>query len=293
MFDLFTKIGLPHPAVEQILHRGRTIDVLRLDKIDPYISGNKLFKLKYNVQEALKNNQKIATFGGAYSNHILATAYLGFQLKIPTFGVIRGEELANKELNSTLQKAQNWGMKFSFVYRADYRTFKENPNLMNLSDCYWIPEGGNNVLGSKGCQEILDFTSEIYDEIYLAIGTSGTVNGIANSLKENQKLYGIPVLKGLDLPVFPQTEILTDYHWGGYAKFDKDLISFIEKMWKEYKLPLDPIYTAKSLYACLERSDKTKKILWIHTGGIQANTGINEKYGFNLPTIEQAYTSKV
>ena len=290
MFDLFAKIGLPYPTVEQISYRDKKIDILRLDKINPYLSGNKLFKLKYNVEKALNTNQKIATFGGAYSNHILATAYLGFKLKIPTLGVIRGEELADKALNSTLQKAQHWGMKFHFVSRSNYSPFKLNPNLMKLADFHWIPEGANNLLGAKGCAEILDFTSEFYEDIFVAVGTSGTLNGIANSLKKSQNLYGVSILKGLHLNPIPQTHILSDYHWGGYAKFDENLISFIEKIWSKYKLPLDPIYTAKSLYACLEHSQKSKgKILWIHTGGIQANTGINEKFKFNLPTLSQVY----
>ena len=276
-----------------VFNNGISLFIKRDDLIHPVISGNKFRKLKYNIIEAKKQNQStLLTFGGAFSNHILAVAAAGKEYGFKTIGVIRGEELECKiEANPTLKKAQEFGMVFHFISRDEYRT-KSNPEFVNkleqkFSDFYLIPEGGTNELAVIGCQEILTEVDEDFDFICCAVGTGGTISGIINSSKDCQKVLGFPVLKGdflqEDIRKFANMdnwELITDYHFGGYAKIDEKLIHFINDFYMKYSIPLDPIYTSKMTFGVIDLIEKgyfppKSKILLIHTGGLQGVNGMN------------------
>ena len=261
--------------------------------IHPTVSGNKYRKLKYNLQKAQSENYKgILTFGGAFSNHIAATAAAGLALNIPTVGVIRGEELASKiELNSTLKYAKSCGMHLEYVLRSDYKQ-KNDPAylkllLENFKNFYVIPEGGTNGLAIKGCQEILSQEDLTFDIICCAVGTGGTIAGLINSSLPTQKIIGFPALKGgflnEDIRKFASQsnwELWDAYHFGGYAKVDSKLITFMNYFKTTYKIPLDPVYTAKMMYGIFDaiqigKIPKNAKVLAIHTGGLQGIEGMN------------------
>lgn len=271
----------------------------------PFVSGNKFRKLKYNLLQAkLENQNTILTFGGAFSNHIAAVAFDGKEQGFKTIGIIRGDELGDKiSENPTLQFAQNCGMQFEFVSRETYRTKNETLFLENLKQkfgsFYHIPEGGTNELAVKGCQEILTQADAEFDYICCSIGTGGTISGIINSSFQHQKILGFPALKGdflqNEIRNFAQNvnwELITNYHFGGYAKVNKELITFINEFYKENQIPLDPIYTGKMVFGVMDLIQKNyfpenSKILLIHTGGIQGIQGMNNKLkSKQLPTID-------
>ncbi len=266
----------------------------REDKIHPHISGNKYRKLKYNLNQAKKENFKtLLTFGGAFSNHITAVASVGNELGFSTIGVIRGEELINKvHKNSTLTFAKNCGMKLHFVSRQAYQdkasvAFIENLKH-HLGEFYVIPEGGTNDLAIMGCEEILNEDDQKFDYVCCAVGTGGTISGIINSVNSNQKILGFPALKGdflkEDIRKFAKQtnwELLSDYHFGGYAKINEELVTFINQFKERYRIQLDPVYTGKMMFGISDLINKDyfpkgSKILAIHTGGLQGISGMNE-----------------
>ncbi len=274
------------------------------DKIHPYISGNKYRKLKYNLIEAEKLGFKtLLTFGGAYSNHIAAVASAGAEFGFKTIGIIRGEELATKvQHNPTLRFAQSYSMQFKFVTRNDYREKNSKLFIKNLKEefgeFYRIPEGGTNTLAIKGCEEILTETDKGFEYVCCAVGTGGTISGLINSSKSNQKILGFPALKGefltKDISKFVNRnnwEIINDYHFGGYAKINTKLVTFINQFKKEQHIPLDPVYTGKMMFGILDMIEqnmfpKGSKILAIHTGGLQGIEGMNMRLKEkNLPII--------
>mgnify|MGYP003115098544 FL=1 len=267
--------------------------VKREDLIHPFISGNKYRKLKYNILDAKqKGLDTILTFGGAYSNHIAATAYAGNLFGIKTIGVIRGEELSqNWTLNPTLSQAHRHGMDFKFISREAYRR-KTEPSFLELLEkelgpYYLIPEGGTNLLAVKGCEEILTPEDKDFNVLCSSVGTGGTLAGIINSSLHYQRIIGFPSLKGdflkKDIRNFTAKEnweINTDYHFGGYAKVSEALIGFINYFKDKTNIPTDPIYTGKLLYGILDlvKNDYFKpgtKILAIHSGGLQGIAGMN------------------
>jgi 1-aminocyclopropane-1-carboxylate deaminase len=282
----------------EIENSGVTLFIKREDELHPFISGNKYRKLKYNLAEATKQNKStLLTFGGAYSNHIAATAAAGSAYNLKTIGIIRGDELGNNLLetiqnNPTLKFASEHNMQLEFISRADYKS--KNSSEFNVllkekfGDFYLIPEGGTNTFAIKGCEEILTEEDAKYDVICCAVGTGGTISGIINSLKSPQKAIGFPALKGDFLHHEIKKHILkqdnwslnTNYHFGGYAKVSEELIIFINKFKSETKIPLDPVYTGKMMFGILDliRSGffrKGTKILAIHTGGLQGIGGMN------------------
>ena len=266
---------------------GIEVYVKREDVLHSEISGNKFRKLKYNLTEAQDLGfTKLLTFGGAYSNHIAAVAAAGKKFGFETIGVIRGEELEAKYLeNPTLKKASENGMQFEFVTRTQYRD-KNNAAFIDalknkFGAFYLIPEGGTNALAVKGCEEILTDNDEIFDFICCAVGTGGTISGIINSLKPHQKAIGFPALKGdflqEDIKKYAknsQWNLVTDYHFGGYAKINDELKQFMKQFFKKYLISLDPIYTSKTFFGVISLISKgyfkpNSKILLIHTGGLQ------------------------
>lgn len=269
------------------------VSIKREDLIHPVISGNKFRKLKYNLIEAKNQNQtKILTFGGAFSNHIAAVAFAGQQNGFETIAIIRGDELFDKvQENPTLKFAQECNMQFEFVSRNQYQNKNDTDFLeylkIKFGDFYIIPEGGTNELAIKGCEEILTMDDLEFEYICTCVGTGGTISGLINSSNANQKILGFPALKG----DFLQDEIRTfaknnnwqlihDYHFGGYGKISDELITFMNRFSNEYKVLLDPIYTAKMAFGVLDLINKNyfpenSKILMIHSGGLQGIQGIN------------------
>ena len=267
--------------------------IKREDLIHPLISGNKYRKLKYNILAAKEAKQDtLITFGGAYSNHIAATAYAGRQEGIKTIGIIRGEELEDKwQNNSTLLLAKEHGMHFKFVTREAYR-YKESLEFISqlkkeFKDFYLLPEGGSNSLAIQGCEEILTEEDNDFNVITTAVGTGGTISGIINTSSKEQKVIGFPALKGNflqeDIRKFATKinwELQNKYHFGGYGKVSPELIMFINTFKKETNIPLDPIYTGKMVYGLIEMIKDDHfipgtKILAIHTGGLQGIKGMN------------------
>ena len=300
----------PNPILTQFLkhsfleEKGIELAFKLLDLIDSEVSGNKFFKLKYNLEQAKADGKnKVLTFGGAYSNHIYATAEAAKAENLEAIGIIRGER--NESLNATLSHAQSLGMQLYFIDRNKYRN-KTDPEFLatlqeKLGDFYLIPEGGTNKLAIKGTQEILDPEDKQYTHICSSIGTGGTFAGLHASLSEHQKLLGFSSLKGefihreiADLIQKHQLEsrgsyeIFTTYHFGGYAKHKQELIDFTWWFYENFEIVLDPIYTAKMAFGIWDLINKgyfpkNSKILMIHTGGLQGNIGFTERTGIELP----------
>ncbi len=278
--------------------------IKREDKIHPLISGNKYRKLKYNIKKAkIAQYQALLTFGGAFSNHILATACAAHENGLKSVGIIRGEELAFKwKDNPTLLKATALGMRLKFVSRSDYRNKHSAEFVEQLKaeygHFYLLPEGGTNDLAIRGCEEILISEDEDFNAVCCSVGTGGTIAGIINSKSSEQRVLGFPALKGdflkEDIRKFATNEqwnLQLDYHFGGYGKVSAELINFINDFKKETQIPLDPIYTGKMIFGILDMVEKDKfepdtKILAIHTGGLQGIVGMNKILKKkNLPLI--------
>ena len=267
--------------------------IKREDLLHPIISGNKFRKLKYNLEEAKKQNKKVLlTFGGAFSNHIVAVSAAGKEFGFHTIGIIRGDELHNKITeNPSLLQAQQLGMQFEFVTREQYRlkeTYEFMESLSNkYGDFYLIPEGGTNEWAIKGCEEILTGSDFEFDYICCAVGTGGTISGLINNSKTNQKIIGFSSLKGdflqNDIAKFANKQnwsVNCDYHFGGYGKVTDELIDFINTFNLNQNIPLDPIYTGKMMFGVFDLIKKgyfpkQSKILTIHTGGLQGIVGMN------------------
>lgn len=272
--------------------RNVSLFIKREDVLHSEISGNKFRKLKYNLSEARKlKKETLLTFGGAYSNHIAAVAAAGKHCGFKTIGIIRGEELIHSySKNPTLLKATQDGMHLKFISRENYREKDSKAFIEQLheefDDFYLIPEGGTNALAVKGCEEILITSDRDFDFICAAVGTGGTLSGLINSSKPHQKIYGFSALKGNflidEIKKFTFKEnwkLFQEYHFGGYAKTNSKLFEFIEDFQIKYSIPLEPIYTGKTLYGIFDLMQKNffpdnSKILAIHTGGLQ---GLNSE----------------
>jgi 1-aminocyclopropane-1-carboxylate deaminase len=282
-----------------------TLELRREDKLHEFVSGNKYRKLKYNLKAArAQGATTLLTFGGAFSNHIAAVAMAGRLYGFKTIGVIRGEELQEKIAgNPTLTFAKANGMQFKFVTRAAYRDKTSQVFLEHLKQefgaFYLIPEGGTNDLAVKGCEEILQQTDRYYDVICCAVGTGGTISGLINSAVPRQKVLGFPALKASflheDISKFARRsnwDLITLYHFGGYAKLNAELVRFINEFNKQQGILLDPIYTGKMIYGIYDLIQKNyfpehSKILAIHTGGLQGIEGMNAILKTkNLPLIQ-------
>ena len=274
-----------------LLDKNINLSILRLDKIHPVVSGNKLFKLHYFLEEAIAFYMSgIVTFGGAYSNHLVATAFICKTNGLKSIGIVRGERPVN--LSHTLLACIEYGMNLQFITREEYAKKEEALFLETLSQQYKnyliIPEGGYHPKGADGAALITKFIDDDTTHICTAIGTATTFAGLINGAKENQQLIGVPVLKGLtdlDKRVAYLTknrhvyQLFDGYHFGGYAKKTTELVTFLNGVYSEYNLPLDFVYTAKMLFAIFDKIDKGffeegSKITCLHTGGLQGNNSL-------------------
>lgn len=275
------------------------VSVLRLDLMYPNLSGNKWYKLKYNLQQASTQGEStLLTFGGAYSNHIYATASAGKMYGFETIGIIRGER--PEILNPTLQFAEAQGMQLHFVSRAAYRNKESDLFTEQLQQkfgsFYRLPEGGTNELAVKGCAEILPAPLE-YDVICSSAGTGGTLAGLLVQIAGKKQLLGFPALKGghflydeinrltadFNNRTYSNYQLMIDYHFGGYARADTELVSFINDFYQQHQIPLDPVYNGKLFYGLFDLIQRqyfasSTRLLAIHTGGLQGISGFNEKY---------------
>ncbi|WP_440132799.1 1-aminocyclopropane-1-carboxylate deaminase/D-cysteine desulfhydrase [Chitinophaga sancti] len=264
--------------------------MLRLDLLHGAVSGNKWFKLQCNVAAAkAQGREHIVTFGGAYSNHLAATAAACQLLGIRCTAVVRGA--AAPELSHTLQLAQQQGMQLHFVTREAYRD-KETTDWTSLfPNAYIVPEGGHNAAGAKGCEEILSLKDcSAFTHILCAVGTGTTLAGLINSAQPQQQLKGYVVLKGasyLEHEVrslllrdqSPQWELVHEHHGGGYAKVKPELIAFMNQFYEETQIPLDIVYTGKLVQGFKKDLESGvfppgSRVLLIHSGGLQGNLSL-------------------
>jgi 1-aminocyclopropane-1-carboxylate deaminase/D-cysteine desulfhydrase-like pyridoxal-dependent ACC family enzyme len=278
-----------------------TVDLLRIDKVHEFVSGNKWFKLKYNLIKAREEgHSSLLTFGGAFSNHIHATAVAAKEAGFKSIGIIRGEETL--PLNPTLRMASFMGMELHYVSRSDYRNKTDLAFLNKLANkfgkFYLVPEGGTNQMAIRGAEEILEgYLASSYNYVISAVGTGGTLAGLISKLNDQSEVVGISSLKGnfLDAEIIKWLKLVNkellknwrisyDYHFGGYAKHTRELIAFINNFKMENGVPLDPIYTGKMMYGIADMAANKKfaensKVLAIHTGGLQGIDGFNKRFG--------------
>lgn len=285
----FENIHVQKIHADWLTDKNVSLDVLRLDALHHIVSGNKWFKLQYYMQDATaKNYHTIGSFGGAYSNHIVATAFACKQRGFNCMGIIRGEE--PKALSHTLQNAKSLGMQLRFVSREAYKN--REALQQQLDDVYWIDEGGYGPLGMQGAADILKQVPAInqYTHLVCAVGTGTTLAGIV-AAATHQQVIGISVLKNnyelqqqvIDLlPAEKKNKqfvILHDYHFGGYAKYTTTLLTYMHEVWQKHQLPTDFVYTAKTMFATeqiikQELISKQSSVLLIHTGGLQGNASL-------------------
>ena len=277
---------------------GIQIFLKRDDSLHPLVSGNKWRKLKYNLVEMQRqNHHTLLTFGGAYSNHIYATAAAGKLFGFKTIGLIRGEECY--PLNATLSFAQACGMKLHYLDRATYKNKEEETFLKEVKSkygaCYVLPEGGSNAFAIEGCKELVEEIKIPFDTICSPCGTGATFAGLIAGLKPHQKALGFSALKAegyfeSKIPdywnggTFPNHlyEINYGYHFGGYAKMNRELVTFMDWFAQTFNIPLEPIYTGKMMYGLFDLLKKQyfprgTSIVALHTGGLQGLVGMKEK----------------
>jgi len=266
--------------------------VKRDDLIHSEISGNKLRKLKLNILKAADHDcKRFVTYGGAFSNHLLAVAAIGKMEGVKSTGIVRGDEL-NPNSNEVLKRCAELGMQFQFTTREYYKREKYNNGVASFEGekALFIPEGGANREGVLGCCDIIDETSNDYDYIFVGQGTSTTSLGIYQAMSIKSKLVVVPVLKGYDsIREMSQISrkfgldfdasrvvVLDDFHFGGYAKSNKELNDFITDFNALGQFKVEPVYTGKVLFG-LNEFIKTvkgiKKVLFVHTGGLHYMLG--------------------
>ncbi|HEX5026647.1 MAG TPA: pyridoxal-phosphate dependent enzyme [Agriterribacter sp.] len=270
------------------------LSVLRLDRIHPEVSGNKWFKLQYYIRDAIdKGYSSLLTFGGPYSNHIAATAYAAKSFGLTSIGIIRGEEPS--QWSHTLVDARQCQMQLVFLSRKEYDVAKRNLGKTlfekQFDNAYIVPEGGYGILGVQGASKILD-TNDIssYTHIVSAVGTGTTIAGLLQSSSADQQVIGISCMKNntglleeiqflLRSPLPERFHLIHDYHFGGYARQNNRLTTFMNQFYKVSGIPLDFVYTAKMMCGVFDLIGKDffparSSILAIHSGGLQGNRSL-------------------
>jgi len=290
---LFEETGLEFNTLNAPLYIEKKVSVIvaRLDKIHPVISGNKLFKLHYFLQGSIMQNLKpVLTFGGAYSNHLVATAYACKEAGINCTGIVRGEMPAVP--SHTLQQCKGYGMQLHFISREEYEKKESFQFIEQLTrqfgECIIIPEGGYHPLGAAGAALIMDkISGQHATHVCTAVGTATTLAGLLKNNNGNERIIGIPVLKNLNdikerlsflgcADQIDSLDIFDEYHFGGYAKRTPGLISFMNALFMNHAIPTDFVYTAKMMYAVLDKIEKDffpegSQVVCLHTGGLQGN----------------------
>lgn len=285
--DLYSPLQqIKHPKLAQLW-------IKRDDLIDPYISGNKWRKLKYLLQDAvLQGKNHLVTFGGAYSNHLVATAAAAARAGLKSTAFVRGEQVNNE----MLVLCHLYGMELIFTDRNNY---KDKEALYakyfgSNAHTYFIDEGGASAEAVKGCAEIIAELPAGIDHIFCAAGTGTTAAGLLKGIQEaglKTKLHVVPVLKGGDFireeintytPINERLILHTDYHFGGYAKTQAPLLTFMKSFIASHGILIDPVYTAKVFFAINDLSDQgyfnpSEKVVAIHTGGLLGIMGMKDK----------------
>ncbi len=271
------------------INKSIVVDVLRIDELHPVISGNKWFKLKYYLKDTLdKGFGTIVTFGGAYSNHIAATAFACKEAGLKSVGIIRGEE--SKNLSHTLSQARLDGMQLIFVSRNDFKNEKNIKTRLFNPDWYWINTGGYGLNGARGAAEIFNWIDDSHTHIICATGTGTMMAGLIKAAKNHQTIIGINSMKNIELiddiksllcdeDLQKNFVLLNDYHFGGFAKHPVELINFMKDVWQQYQLPTDIVYTSKLIYGAFDLIEKNyflenSKLMIIHSGGLQGNLSL-------------------
>lgn len=294
---------LVQPAIESLslplfAQRDVRVDVLRADLLHPRISGNKWFKLKYNLLLAREQGcQTLLSFGGAWSNHLHALAFAAHLVGMRSVGIVRGEEL-DAHSNPMLQEAQQWGMELAFVSRQCYRECTRTDGPAADAHTWIIPEGGDNHLGVLGCMSLVPRAAYAgYDQVWLALGTGCTLAGVRLALPPTVNVCGVSVLAG-DWPRQQMQErlqqwnwheqanwdVLTQYHAGGYGRAPAAVLSFVAEFGDNTGVPLEPVYTGKAMQALCDQVQRGivsagTRVLFIHTGGLQGARGFSSSTG--------------
>lgn len=276
------------------------LGILRLDRLHPEVSGNKWFKLRENIKAARAAGcSRLLTFGGAYSNHLAATAAAAHALGMSSIGLVRGLHAAAKP-TPTLEACRAWGMQLCFLSREEYAARTDARFLEDLQErfpgAFLIPEGGNNAYGLEGAAAIAGYIPPDADLVCLAIGTGTTFAGLRNGLPRHIAMRGFPVMKGgaylqdvLEDKIHRPSgswQLDANFHFGGFARHTPELIGFMNEFFRRHRVPLDFVYTAKMMYGVLARiREKEIKenthIVCIHTGGLQGNRSVSSLLSFN------------
>ena len=288
-------------AIIQPLHKfwyGNKVagmDMLRLDLLHPVISGNKWFKLRLNIAHAIEHGFKtIVTFGGGYSNHLIATACAARMFKIPVVGIVRGKY---DVLTPTLEACKAEGMELIFVSQEDYKNKHEPEWATNLvahfDELFIIPEGGANEWGRAGAGLINRYIDDSYTHIVVSVGSGTTLIGLRNKIPDKQQIMGFaPMKQGAYLNGYISDHLLPEqnrnwsltdeFHLGGFGKWNDELLHFMNDFYRENKIPLDIVYTSKMMYGISQLLEQhyfssCDKVLCIHSGGLQGNVSVKDK----------------
>lgn len=266
-----------------------TIACLRLDLLHPMVSGNKWFKLRHNIQQAKQEGKEtILTFGGAYSNHLHATAHYCQQEGLTSIGIVRGAELY-ADSNPTLRACAAVGMELIFIDRTSYRAKDQDPfvaDLIRKRAAYVVPEGGDNALGIKGAAEIQTHIPSSWNHVMVSIGSGTTIKGLLQAAPAHQQIWGFTsfsnatALQSAVQAFDPRQQLqwVDAFGFGGFGRQSPLLTTFINDFYLLHQLPLDTIYTGKMMYGLRDMILKNvfkpgDRILFIHTGGLQGNVG--------------------
>jgi 1-aminocyclopropane-1-carboxylate deaminase len=286
-------IELQQVHLAEITNAGVELYILRLDQVHPVISGNKLFKLHYFLKEAVESDHRhIVTLGGAYSNHLVASAFAASALGLKTTGIVRGEKPA--KLSPTLEQCIAYGMDLHFVSRSDFVDAETIQKIIEtkIGKCVFIPEGGYHQKGASGAALIMNLITNDPTHICMPAGTATTLAGIYASKNSSQELVVVPVIKNMaDIPERlefltgikpgPDLVVFDQYHFGGYAKRTEDLVSFMNRLYAQTGIPTDFVYTAKMMFGIIDMISRHhfprgSRILCLHTGGLQGNSSLPE-----------------
>lgn len=287
--SLWSQPGLSAISEELFDRHDVQVDMLRLDQLHPQVSGNKWFKLKYNLMDAIRSSATgILSFGGAYSNHLHALAYAGHRIGMPTIGIVRGEAVSNP----TLDDCRLWGMQLHFMSRSAYRERHTEAFLEQVKQQFTgyavVPEGGSNAAGRRGSVEILNgIDLSNYTHIGLSVGSGATLCGVLEASLENQLVLGFAALKQSaylkdEITAFSgktNWSLIEDAHEGGFGKYTPALLQFMHEFETKHGIELDVVYTAKlmkAVYGMIAGGQipAGSRILLIHTGGLQGNRSI-------------------